>query len=176
MNDLILGLLMMKSMTSYEIRKSIQNGLNQLSSDSMGNIHASIKKLLQNKYVEVVETIENGKFKKVYTITQEGKTYFVTWVNLPFDSIQSRNPELKKLFFMALSNRDTRKKRIQEYIDLVKTEKQKLELLYEHSLSIFNTLPDEHKEIWFFQMETLEYGLDSYQFEIDWYQKLLRKL
>ena len=96
MNELILGLLMISNMTSYDIRKSIQSGMNMLSSDSMGNIHSSIKKLIQLDYIDYFEMIENNKFKKVYSITDTGKTYFNKCINSSIQTTGKRNLELKK--------------------------------------------------------------------------------
>lgn len=176
MNELILGLLMINNMTTYQIKKAIQSGMNLISSDSMGNIHASIKKLLQNNYITFEELVDNGKFKKVYTISIEGKEYFEAWISSPFESSHKRNPELKKIFFMAFSDKETRKSRIQEYIKLVKTEKIKLEQLQEYSLVVLKELPEAQREIGFFQVETIQYGLDRASFEIEWYEKFFRKL
>lgn len=176
MNELILGLLIINSMTTYEIKKAIQNGMNLISSDSMGNIHASIKKLLQNNYITYEECIDNGKFKKVYSISTEGKKFFESWINSPFESSHKRNPELKKIFFMAFSDKEVRKFRIEEYIKLIKVEKNKLEKLQEYSFSVLNELSEAQREIGFFQLETIQYGLDMMSFEIGWYEKFLKRL
>ena len=176
MNELILGLLIINNLTTYEIKKAIQSGMNLISSDSMGNIHASIKKLLQNNYITFEESIDNGKFKKVYSISTEGKKYFEAWINSPFENTHKRNLELKKIFFMSFSNKETRKSRVQEYIELIKSEKNKLEELQKYSLSMLNELPKAQQEIGFFQLETMRYGIDMMNFEIGWYAKFLEKL
>lgn len=176
MNELILGLLMINNMTTYEIKKAIQNGMNLISSDSMGNIHASIKKLLQSNYITFKESVDNGKFKKVYSISMEGREYFESWINSPFESSHKRNPELKKIFFMAFSSKEARKSRIQEYIELIKVEKIKLQQLQKYSSTVLNEIPETQQEIGFFQLETIQYGLDLMSFEISWYENFLRKL
>lgn len=176
MNELILGLLVINSMTSYEIKKAIQSGMNLISSDSMGNIHASIKKLLQNNYVSFEESVDNGKFKKVYSISVEGKKYFESWINSPFESSHKRNPELKKIFFMAFSDKEKRKSRVKEYIESIKIEKDKLEQIQKYSLSALNELPKNQREIGSFQLDTIQYGIDIMSFEISWYENFLKKL
>ena len=81
MENIILGLLLLKNRTIYELRKRINDGLNLMYSCSTGSIQAAIKKLLQNGHVAVRETTENGKLKKIYSITEKGKTAFNGWVN-----------------------------------------------------------------------------------------------
>ncbi len=176
MNELILGLLLINSMTSYEIKKALNSGMSMISSDSMGTIHASIKKLLKSEYIIVKEYIDNGRFKKKYSITKEGKKYFEIWVNSSIKITNKRNSELKKLFFMAFSNKENRKERIEKYISAIKSKKYKLEQIKEHSQNLMNGFPDEHKEIARFQIETIQYGIDSMDFEIKWYETLLLRL
>ena len=77
MDTIILGLLIMKDRTIYEIRERINKGLNMMYSSSMGSIQAAIKKLLENNYIEFEEIVDNGKYKKVYSITTSGKEYFM---------------------------------------------------------------------------------------------------
>ncbi len=176
MNELILGLLLINNLTSYEIKKALKNGMSMIASDSMGAIHISIKKLLKSNYITVEECTNNGRLKKIYSITNEGRKYFELWVNSSIEVSSKRNSELRKLFFMAFSDEENRKLRIEKYIDDIKFEKYKLEQIKEHSINKLNKLPDEYKEIAFFQMQTIQYGLDCLDFDIAWYQSLLSKL
>ena len=86
MENIILGLLLLQSRTIYQLRKRINNGLNLMYSCSTGSIQAAIKKLLRSGYISVKEINENGKLKKLYSITADGKKQFDLWVNSPIDS------------------------------------------------------------------------------------------
>ena len=176
MNELILGLLMMGNLTTYDIRKSIQSGMNMLSTDSMGNIHAAIKKLLGNGYITFEELVSNGKFKKVYSITPEGREYFYSWINSPFEVNHKRQAESKKLFFMSFSDKENRGPRIKEYVDAMKVEKEELTKILNQAVLDLEALPEELKEIGKFQFLTIQYGLDMIDFEIKWYEQLLEKV
>ena len=70
MDNIILGILLLSSRTIYQLRERIDKGLNMMYSSSMGSIQAAIKKLLNYGYIQYEETVENGKYKKIYSITE----------------------------------------------------------------------------------------------------------
>ena len=116
MENIILGLLLLQSRTIYQLRKRINNGLNLMYSCSTGSIQAAIKKLLRSGYISVKEINENGKLKKLYSITADGKKQFDLWVNSPIDSNLSKNPELTKIYFMGFAEKESRIKLLENHI------------------------------------------------------------
>ncbi|MFV0393491.1 MAG: PadR family transcriptional regulator [Coprobacillaceae bacterium] len=142
----------------------------------MGNIHSSIKKLLADKCIIFDELVDNGKYKKVYSITPKGKEFFNSWVNSSFEATHKRIPELKKIFFMSFSDKNTRDSRIKEYIESIKNDKVIIGKYIEHSSEILSTLDDRQYEIASFQIEAIQYELDMIDFEIEWYEKLLKRM
>jgi len=66
MENIILSLLLIKSMTIYEIRLFIQQNLNTVCSDSLGSIQAAIKKLKSKNCIECREYTENGLIKNKF--------------------------------------------------------------------------------------------------------------
>lgn len=64
MDKIILGFLMLRSATIYELRQFIKNTLSTVSSDSTGSIQAGIHKLLKNNYITFKESVESGRNKK----------------------------------------------------------------------------------------------------------------
>lgn len=174
MDTLILGLLILKSRTIYEIREKIKGGLNMMYSDSLGSIQAGIKKLIENGFIIYSEVVEKGKYKKVYTITESGRSYFNVWVNTPIKVAQSKNSELAKLYFMGLSDKNKRAERIKEYVESVKQKKVILDTVYEQGINL--QVEDKFKELFEYQLISVKYGVDVLQFEIDWYEKLAMKI
>lgn len=116
MDHIILGLLLLNSRTIYQLHERIEKGLHMMYSNSMGSIQAAVKKLFRCGYIQYEETVENGKYKKIYSITDSGKQKFTEWVSTPIGIQSSRNPELAKLYFMGFSPKENREKRLQEYI------------------------------------------------------------
>jgi DNA-binding PadR family transcriptional regulator len=140
----------------------------------MGSIQAAIKKLIGKKYIVYSEIVENGKYKKVYTITDEGKEYFNYWINTPLLVAQNKHSELAKLYFMGLSNSSLRLERIEKYIIELKKQKAVLDTVYEQGKRM--QVEEPFKELFKYQLLSAQYGIDMIQFEIDWYEKLTKEM
>lgn len=174
MDNLILGLLMFKGRTIYEIKERINSGLNLMYSASTGSIQAAVKKLLTLGYIECTESVENGKFKKVYSITISGRQYFNKWVNSPIDSSPEKHPELLKVYFMGLSDKSTRILRVQQHIDDLRKVHGELSFIYDDGQKM--QPPEDLRDIFNYQLMSAKFGVDFVKFQIDWYTDMLSKM
>lgn len=174
MDNIILGLLLLSSRTIYQLRERIDKGLNMMYSSSMGSIQAAIKKLLNCGYVQYEEVIENGKYKKIYSLTDSGKQHFIEWVSMPMEIQSSKNPELAKLYFMGFSTKEKREAGLQEYISKLKEQYDVLNAICKEAENV--KVPDKNKDILHYQFTAARYGKDFMKFNIEWYQKLLDEM
>lgn len=174
MDTIILGLLILKSRTLYELRERINKGLNMMYSSSTGSIQAAIKKLLVNGYVTYEEIVSNGKYKKIYSITPLGKEYFQNWINTAMKVSQNKDPELAKLYFMGFSEKEKRIERIEIYIQSLLELYNILDCIYKDGKT-FQT-DEENRDIVNYQLLSAKYGVDILKFQIDWYTQLLENM
>jgi len=174
MDNIILGLLLLQSRTIYQLRERISQGLNLMYSSSMGSIQAAVKKLLNGGYIQYEEAVENGKYKKIYSITDRGRQEFMEWVSTPIGIQSSKNPELAKLYFMGFSAKESRETRLQEYISHLKEQYDALNAICEEAETV--NVPKEHRDILRYQFAAARYGKDFMKFNIGWYQKLLDEM
>ena len=174
MDNIILGLLLMCNRTIYQLRDRISKGINLMYSSSMGSIQAAIKKLLNCGYIQYEEAVENGKYKKIYSITDSGKQNFIEWVSTPMEIQSSKNPELAKLYFMGFSTKEKREAGLQEYISKLKEQYDVLNAICKEAENV--KVPDEDKDILHYQLTAARYGKDFMKFNIEWYQKLLDEM
>lgn len=172
MEKIILGLLMYRGMTIYEIKTFIQKNLESMCSASAGSLHIAVQKLLEKGFIRV----EEADKKKIYYLLDAGREEFEQWIEQPMDIGKAKNIELSKLFFMGLSKPENRENLIQSYIQELKEEKKKLEAIQEQSNQIKpETMETKVRDIFQYQQATLQYGLASVNFEIDWYTKWLEE-
>ena len=174
MVKIILGLLLFSSRTIYQLRERIDKGLNLMYSSSMGSIQAAIKKLLNCEYIQYEEVVENGKYKKIYSITDRGKQNFIEWLSTPMEIQSSKNPELAKLYFMGFSTKEKREAVLQEYVSKLKEQYDILNAICKEAENV--KVPDESKDILHYQFTAALYGKDFMKFNIEWYQKLLDEI
>lgn len=174
MDNLILGLLILQSRTIYEIKSRIDQGLNMMYSASMGSIQAAIKKLLAAGCIVCSETVENGKFKKIYSITEEGRVRFNEWVNSPISSANEKHPELLKIYFMGMSDKSMRIQRVQDCIDEMKLMYASLSMICSDANGM--QFQEELRDIFNYQLMSAKFGADFVKFQIDWYTDMLNKM
>jgi PadR family transcriptional regulator AphA len=180
MEFVILGLLMLKPMTAYEIGSFVKKNLALICSSSAGSVQIALKKLLKNGLIAKEEFVENSVNKKVYSITESGKQEFLSWCVTPMQTNKVKNMELSKLFFLGFADKCRQKSAISNYIEQLKNVQNTLLLLkitYDEKAKQMHDIQNENiAKIAEFSGFTIEYGIDSAKFEIDWYTKLLHKM
>ena len=174
MNQIILGLLLLQSRTIYQLRERIEKGMNLMYSSSMGSIQAAIKKLLESKHIAYKEIHENGKYKKIYSITESGKQCFFDWINSPMEEQKTKSPELAKLYFMGFSDKENRKANIEKHISFLREQYVVLDAICEEADAV--NVPGEYQEIFRYQLSSACYGRDFMKFNIEWYERLLKEM
>lgn len=174
MENIILGLLLLQPRTIYELRKRINSGLNLMYSCSTGSIQAAIKKLLQKNNIRFEAISENGKLKKKYYITESGKFYFNSWVNSSIEIDTAKIPELSKIYFMGFAKKEARIETIKKYLSDLKEKAVVLENIYNEGQSLTGKM--QENEIFYYQFQTVIYGRDFIQFNINWYTSLLENI
>lgn len=201
MDKIILGILILKRLTIYEIRNIISKNFKSMCSDSLGSIQAAIKKLLGEQMVTCSEFVEKSVNKKQYAITDLGRQAFMEWLKTPMDMSKTKNMDLGKLLLMGLVPAEERSYLLGELIVMLKKELSGLYKIQadiqqsdekeqimaylekdpEYSLGIQRATLNESMienvaEIGFFEFITLQYGIDSIQFQIEWFEKLQNKV
>lgn len=174
MDNIILGLLLMCNRTIYQLRERIDKGINLMYSSSMGSIQAAIKKLLSCGFISYEEMIDNGKYKKVYCITESGRQHFFDWVNAPIEKQSPKNSGLAKVYFMGFSDKKNRETNIQQHLMFLNEQYNLLAEICEEARNI--KVSEENKDILNYQFVSALYGRDLIKFNIEWFENLLRKM
>lgn len=197
MDKIILGILMLRRMTTYEIRNVIKNNFKSICSDSLGSIQIALKKLFELGMVTCEELVEKGVNKKRYSITDIGQETLMEWLKVPIDTSKTKNMDFGKILFMGYVPKENQKELIdkiivsleEEYISLkavrdsINAEKERAEfekylltdIEYQDRISGLNesnNISQNINEISKFTLATLDYGIDMAAFNIEWFKKL----
>ena len=201
MDKLILGLLMIKHFTVYEIRQVMRQNFSSMCSDSLGSIQAALKKLSQQGAVTYSEYVEKGKMKKEYAITALGRILFLEWLKTPIDMSKNKNMDLGKFLFMGYLPKKEQLQMLDLTIEGLEVEVQEFEAVKDAirfteeqekvkayleqnshlATELIETsqaadLAESISQIGYFEIKTLEFGLDSARFQLDWFTKLRQQL
>lgn len=97
----ILGMLSLKPMTGYDIKKNLEQGIGNFWNESFSQIYPILKQLTADGLATVTIEKQDGKpNRKVYHITEQGKNLLMDWLAEPIAGHYPMRIELLlKLFF-----------------------------------------------------------------------------
>lgn len=159
---IILGIVLEKDITGYDIKKNIENGIGVFYKASFGSLYPALKKLANKGDLTIFEK-PYGKRKKIfYHITDEGKNKFSNWLSSPIDLFEGTNTYLAKVYFFDQLPADIRERQLLEF-----------QINYENYLNKLKALEKEfdrmdNKECFYFKLSTLYYGICITQKVIAW--------
>ena len=201
MEYIILGLLLFKPMTVYEIRIYIQKNLTTICSDSLGSIQIAVKKLLNKGYITTKEYLERGLVKKKHSITSLGVKHYKEWVGSPINIAKMTNMEESKFYFLGTASKEKRISFLKSYISSLKEQFNKLVKIKEltkgakdiaihthlerianekqitDNLSVVSeedNMQSIFENTYSYQIYLLEYGLNRVKSDISFYEKILK--
>lgn len=174
MEFVILGLLMIRARTLYEINKILETRVALFYSASFGSISSAISKLLEKGWISLDAQVEQGRNKKRYAITPAGAAAFAEWLNSAIPAEKVKDHALTRLFFLGFLEP-------QERVAVIGRHIERLEALATELAGLAETarvqdLPPARRTVARFQLLTLHYGQDYYAFSIAWFKRLLRDL
>lgn len=175
MEYVVLGLLILKSQTLYELNNAFKQGISLFYSASYGSLQTTIKNLLKKGLISFEEQVDNGRNKKVYTISPGGKEAFFQWMNEDTPVNKLEVTALSKVYFLGLiDSTDHKKKILKEIIGKIQTVEEELESI-DKEISKYK-VPDSYKNILNYQVKTLDYGIKAHTFAKGWFVTLLNSL
>ena len=99
----ILGFLVEKPRSGYDIRKAIEASLGNFWNESFGQIYPTLKALEGEGLVEKTQDLQGGRAQRqAYVITQAGRACLDEWLREPAAPQTYRVESLVKLFFGSL--------------------------------------------------------------------------
>ncbi|OPH48191.1 hypothetical protein BC351_38605 [Paenibacillus ferrarius] len=98
--DVILGMLMKRSLTGYEIKQLFEELFSYFYSSSYGTIYPVLHRLEKEELLTKENVVQEGKpNKNVYTITEKGKSQFQTYLSSPMEWDNVKSDFLMRLYF-----------------------------------------------------------------------------
>ncbi len=102
----LLGMLTYKPMSGYDMKKMSDHSIGHFWNENYGNIYPVLKTMeAEGLVVMSREGGEDSPAKKVYTITQQGRKEFESWLKRPALSSKLRDELLLQIFFGQWTDR-----------------------------------------------------------------------
>jgi len=159
---IIIGMVLDKPLTGYDIKKYIEDGIGVFYKASYGSLYPSLKKITEKGCLTMFEDEQSGRQKKYYKITEKGKEAFFEWLSNPVDLNDNMNNHLVKVYFFDRLPAETRSRQLQEFELKNLNYLRKLQALEKH----FGKM--EQKDCFYYKLSTLYYGICIVQDNIKW--------
>lgn len=96
---IILGFLMSSEMSGYDLKQKMTESTSNFFDAGYGSIYPTLKRMEAKSFISLREIVEGGKYKKLYAITELGKSEFLNWLELPVEFSRTKTDHLIKIFF-----------------------------------------------------------------------------
>lgn len=160
---IMLGFLMYREMSGYDLKQCMLKSTSNFFDASFGSIYPALKKMESRGDVVAREVVDGGKFKKLYSISEQGKETFMEWLEQPISFSRTKQDHLVHVLFFNFLSQEKRIRQLQLLIEQAETVLTGLALQEEEIRSKAGT----------YGYATLQYGLSYYQFVINWCRSLL---
>ncbi|WP_271753172.1 PadR family transcriptional regulator [Cohnella sp. JJ-181] len=174
MEFVILGLLLLRDLTQYEVKTILERRVSPFFSASLGSIQAAFKKLEREGHVDRREVADGGRIKKVYSITAAGRPYFFEWMLAAADSNRLDKEVTTKLFFLGLLTLAERQAVVAALVGKLEETVRQFEAASAEAGR--QPAPDPYAEIAKYQLKTLELGLYHHRSMLSWFRSLLEEI
>lgn len=172
MEYVILGLLLISPNTLYGIHKSFEQGISMFYSASLGSLQSAVKRLEQKGWITTESCLENGRSKKILTVTDPGTAAFFTWLWQPLEANNMEVSFLSRLYFIGLlPQKSDQLERLAQF----KVDIQNSKTLLDQSAEGLGQIqvPPSYETIFFFQKKVLQYGIDTHSYALEWMDALI---
>jgi PadR family transcriptional regulator AphA len=169
----ILAFLDFQPMSGYDLKKHFDVSVAHFWSATQSHIYKSLDGSEKKGWIAVHVIQQEGKpNRKEYHLTNEGREELRRWLITPLPLEPVRNEHLIQVFFSHMSSNteiktlfESRIQNIRERLFVLQTSAQAA--INENAKQI-NV--ERARKLW---QITLDYGIEYYQFELDWHEKTL---
>ncbi len=168
---LLLGLMHVRPLTSYEAHKALQRLAAHHFSPSYGTLHPALKRLEKRGLLTGEELTSGGRRKRRYTLTAAGREAFHGWMHAQQVLDQGENGMLVRLFFLGLLPEDERASVVRALIAGVEAVEGTMRSQRAEAMSLARAAPPDLEDLASSQLSTLDYGIAHHRFISDWLRR-----
>ncbi|MCE1179666.1 MAG: PadR family transcriptional regulator [Micrococcales bacterium] len=168
MSHVILGLLLLWPMSRYDLIRAFEAGVSLFYSASSGSLKRALDGLLERGLVEVESVEQGSRGRKVYRVTDAGRSAFHAWMRSELTESSAETGALARLYFLGLVEPADREAVIARITERLGDDLARLEALQAEVQQA--SVPTELADVATYQRATLAYGLASHRFALDWFR------
>ncbi|MFF2093407.1 PadR family transcriptional regulator [Paenibacillus sp. NPDC058174] len=165
-----LGILMQGKMSGYDIKKIAEQSVSLFIKMSYGSLYPALKRLVSAGHL-IEEETNDSKNKKLYAITEQGRSYFMNWLREPLQA--NKREHLLKLFFYDYLDESTRLQNLQAFQHTLRSGIAQMEAVQGIVSKELEQIPN--KDDYYYRVSVMHYGLQFFRMEHDFFSKMIEK-
>lgn len=167
---IILGFLMKEDMSGYDLKQWMAANTFYFFDASFGSIYPALSRMTEKGLIVCNDVVESNKFKKVYSITEDGKSYFMHWLQKPITFSRIKQNHLVNIFFYSYLPREIALNNLRAFVRRVDA----------YAISLQENKADfqekqETAQV-YYQFSIMLYGIGYYQFIAEWCRNLIDEI
>ena len=174
--EALLGILSLRAMSGYEIRKTVDESIGNFWRESYGQIYPTLKRLVAEGLAEVKpERVRAGGkgagSRTVYGLTPKGRVRLRAWLKTPSVEQVPRNEMLLKIFFARQVSPEVVRRQVEAFRERHAVEMER----YAEIARWMGTAHASHPDRPYWEM-TLAFGCAESEAYLRWSEGVLNKL
>ncbi len=171
----VLGFLNYHPYTGYDLKKIFDNSVQHLWHADQSQIYRTLGRLTEQGYVRMEKVPQEDRpDRKVYTITEAGRSELIKWLSNPPVMGDSHSASLVQVFFAGNLSDEEILAKFESFTDLLRA-----------VLARYEKIPDQlapyREEInspreYFFWMLTLENGISGIRASLEWAESVIQRI
>ena len=168
----VLGLLLLRDMTIYDLNKEFAESLSLFYSASLGSLQTAIRNLLKAEKIAWSEAFTGKRRKKVYRILASGRAAFFGEMMSEIPRSKLETTALARTFFLGLiEKKEDRVAVLTSIVDATREELTGLRAMQTDLQKL--ELPEPGRETFAWQIRTLDYGVMAHEAGLRWFEQAL---
>jgi len=171
----ILGFLNYHPYTGYDLKKIFDSSVQHFWPADQSQIYRTLNRLTKQGFAEMEKVAQEDRpDRKVYHITEAGKTELMTWLAGPPPLDMPRSAPLIQVFFSGQLSDEEILAKFEGYAEIMREFLDRYDEVPEHLGPFQKEIPSEREH--FFWMLTLENGIYNMRANLKWAESVIERI
>lgn len=171
----ILGFLNYHPYSGYDLKKVFDISVRHFWPADQSQIYRTLARLMEQGYVDMEKIPQDDRpDRKVYHITEMGRTALLSWLSGMPPRGETRSAALVQVFFLGQLSDDEVLHRFESYAEILRMVLAQYDQIPSHLRDIYADLPSEREH--YFWLLTLDNGFRSTRANLEWVENVIAQI
>jgi PadR family transcriptional regulator, regulatory protein AphA len=171
----ILGFLNYHPYTGYDLKKIFDNSVRHFWPADQSQIYRTLSRLTEQGYVEMEKIPQEDRpDRKVYHVTEAGRSELISWLSGPPPLDEPRSASLVQVFFAGHLSDEKALAKFEEFAAIMRAILAQYDQVPDHLGPFQDEIPSAREH--FFWLLTLENGIRNMRTNLEWAESVIERI